>query len=301
MKKVLLTGASGFLGRYILQTLIENGHVVTSIGRSSNSSIVCDLSVHEPTLQEPVDWVVHAMGKAHIVPVTDAESQDFFDVNVRGTMHLCHAIEKLAVLPKRMVFISTVAVYGLDEGTLINEQAPLSGTSPYAKSKIEAEAYLTEWSKHHQVKLIIFRLPLVAGSNPPGNLGAMIQGIQTGRYFNINDGKARKSVVLAQDVANAIIETADITGIYNLCDGYHPSFAELAAQISHQLGKKQPHNIPAWVALPAAFAGNFLGSKAPLNCERLRKITATLTFDDQLARDTFGWQPKRVTDHFSIN
>jgi nucleoside-diphosphate-sugar epimerase len=300
MKKVLVTGASGFLGSYITQALMQNGHFVTSVGRSSKNAVECDLSQNEPVLKESVDWVIHAMGKAHMVPATEAEAQVFFDVNLQGTIHLCNAIEKLPVLPQRMVFISTVAVYGLDEGVLISEDAPLLGTSPYAKSKIETEAFLSKWCRLHDVKLVIFRLPLIAGVKPPGNLGAMIQGIQTGRYFNINEGKAKKSVVLAQDVANAIIETKDITGIYNLSDGYHPSFAEIASVIAKQLGKKAPYNIPAWVALPAAFAGNFLGSKAPLNCDRLRKITATLTFDDQLARSTFGWKPRKVTDYFKI-
>lgn len=301
MKKVLVTGASGFLGSFISQALMQNGHFVKSIGRSANSSIVCDLSIQVPVLNEPVDWVIHAMGKAHIVPTNAAESQDFFDVNVKGTINLCTALETLPLMPQRLVFISTVAVYGVDEGTLISEQSPLLGTSPYAKSKIDAEDYLTTWCQTHHVKLLIFRLPLIAGANPPGNLGAMIQGIQTGRYFNINEGKAKKSVVLAQDVANAIVETKDITGTYNLSDGYHPSFAEIAAVIAEQLGKKPPHNIPAWVALPAAFAGNFLGAKAPLNCDRLRKITATLTFDDRLARETFGWKPRKVTDYFFIS
>lgn len=300
MKKVLVTGASGFLGQYITQALMQNGHFVTSVGRSKNNTIVCDLASTVPVLHEPVDWVVHAMGKAHMIPSSAAEEQDFFNVNLQGTINLCSALEQWPVMPQRMVFISTVAVYGVDEGSLINEESVLLGTSPYAKSKIQAEDFLSDWCKKRQVKLVVFRLPLIAGANPPGNLGAMIQGIQTGRYFNINEGKAKKSIVLAQDVANAIVQTEGITGIYNLSDGYHPSFAELAASIAQQLGKKAPHNIPAWMALPAAFAGNFLGSKAPLNCDRLRKITATLTFDDQLARKTFGWQPRKVIDHFSI-
>jgi nucleoside-diphosphate-sugar epimerase len=129
----------------------------------------------------------------------------------------------------------------------------------------------------------------------------MINGIRKNRYFNIDEGRAHKSIVMAEDVASCIPAVAPIGGTYNLTDGYHPSFAELAALIANQLDKNPPPNISRWLALPLAFAGNYLGNKAPLNTDKLRKITASLTFDDKKARTVFGWNPMRVLDHFIIN
>jgi nucleoside-diphosphate-sugar epimerase len=129
----------------------------------------------------------------------------------------------------------------------------------------------------------------------------MIKGIQKGYYFNIGGGKAKKSMVLSDDIAKSIIKVAEIGGIYNLTDGYHPSFAELSNTISMQLGKGKPVNMPLWLARLIAKFGDLLVSKAPLNTNKLKKITSDLTFDDRKAREVFGWNPTPVLEGFTIN
>ena len=139
---VLLTGASGFLGSIIKKYLVEQGDKVYTLGRSRESDFVCDLSAEVPEFDKTTfDIVVHAAGKAHIVPKTEAEKQDFFDVNVKGTKNLCNALDNANVKPAQFVFISTVAVYGKDEGEMITENSPLKGDTPYALSKIQCEAF----------------------------------------------------------------------------------------------------------------------------------------------------------------
>lgn len=140
----------------------------------------------------------------------------------------------------------------------------------------------------------------MAGENPPGNLGAMIEGIQKGYYFNIAGGTAKKSMVLATDVAKTILKVSAIGGIYNLTDGHHPSFAELSNSIAQQLDKPKPFNMPLWLARLIAKFGDVLGNKAPLNSDKLKKITSDLTFDDSKARNAFGWSPKKVIDGFRV-
>ena len=296
----LLTGASGFLGKYIDGFLTSAGNQLTRIGRSNSSDIVCNLSTGVPEIHGVADVVVHAAGKAHIVPKTVAEKQDFFTVNLNGTINLCTALEGMPTKPASLVFISTVAVYGIDAGENIDEQHPLGGCTPYALSKIAAELYLKDWCQKHNVILSVLRLPLIAGNNPPGNLGAMINGVKTGKYFNINGGLAKKSVVMAGDLAKWIPVIAAQGGTYNLTDGYHPSFAELAAVIAKQLRRPSPKNISLWAANALALAGNMLGNKAPINTVKLQKITATLTFNDGLARKAFGWNPQPVLEAFTI-
>jgi nucleoside-diphosphate-sugar epimerase len=129
----------------------------------------------------------------------------------------------------------------------------------------------------------------------------MIKGIQKGYYFNIGKGKAKKSMVLAEDVAKFIQKVSDIGGIYNLTDGYHPSFAELSNHISIQLGKGKPMNMSLWLARIIANFGDLLGSKALLNTTKLNKITTDLTFDDSKAREAFGWNPTSVLESFKLN
>lgn len=292
MKKVLLTGASGFLGRQLYAWMKDHGYQVQRVGRTQ-SEVICDLAHAVPNLQTPADWVVHAAGKAHSIPQSEAEKADFFAVNLHGTRHLCQGLEK-TILPRQFVFISTVSVYGREAGEGLPETTPLAGDSPYARSKIEAEVFLQRWCAERDVPLAILRLPLVAGPQAPGNLGAMVAAIQAGRYFNIGGGKARKSIVMASDVAAILPKLEGVHGIFNLTDGEHPQFGQLAAHIARHLGKKPPRTLPAWVAWPLALAGNLLGTHFPLNTSKLRKMTSTLTFDDTNARHTFGWTPTRV-------
>ena len=229
---------------------------------------------------------------------TEEEKKQFYDVNVLGTQNLLKGLEEVGV-PEQFVFISSVSVYGQEFGKNINEKHKLEAKDPYGLSKIEAEGLVQEWCKQHNVVCTILRLPLLVGTNPPGNLGAMIKGIARGYYFNIGGGKSKKSMVLAEDVAAFIPKIANIGGTYNLTDGYHPSFFELSCVIAKQLGKSVPMNMPLFVANGIGFLGNFLGNNAPINSLKLKKITADLTFDDSKARSA-GWKPRRVLDWFSI-
>ena len=184
---------------------------------------------------------------------------------------------------------------------MIDEDAALNARDPYGLSKIEAEKIIINWCERNNVLCTILRLPLLVGENPPGNLGAMIKGIKKGYYMNIAGGLAKKSMVMADDVANAIIKASLVGGIYNLTDGYHPSFKELSNHIAQQLNKKAPFNIPNWTAKLLANVGDVLGNKAPFNSYKLSKIKADLTFDDSKARNAFGWNPQPVLQSFKVN
>lgn len=217
---ILFTGASGFLGHNILPILKQN-YEVTTLGLTHQDDIIFNLANSVPELTEVYDIVLHAAGKAHVVPRTETEKQAFYQVNYNGTVNLCKSLEK-AGMPKALIFISTVAVYGCEAGENITEDHPLNGTSPYADSKIKAEMYLEKWCKEHNVILGIIRPSLIAGPNPPGNLGAMINGIKTGKYFSIAGSKAKKSVLMVQDIARLVPLLAEKGGIYNVCDSYNP-------------------------------------------------------------------------------
>lgn len=293
--KFLLTGASGFLGQrieYILGT--DN---FTSLGRSK-SDIICDLSSQIPKLPS-LDLVIHAAGKAHSVPKTDEEKQEFFNVNVKGTENLLKGLEEAPSLPKAFIFISSVSVYGMESGTDIDEVQPLNASDPYGLSKIQAEKIVQNWCAKNNVICGILRLPLLVGANPPGNLEAMIKGIRKGYYFNIAGGAARKSMVMVEDVATILPKLAEIGGVYNLTDGYHPNFKELSKHIARQLGKKCVSNMPKTIAMGLAKIGDLL-PKFPLNSKKLHKITADLTFNDDKARSVLGWSPCSVLDAFKI-
>lgn len=291
----LVTGANGFLGRNVVPRL-RQPYVTLS---RSDATYPVDLARNVPRLQEAPEVVLHLAGKAHSVPTTDAEKEAFFQVNLKGTQNLVAGLERVG-LPRAFVFVSTVAVYGVDEGIDITETHPLQGDTPYALSKIQAEAFLEAWGTERGVRVGILRLPLIAGPNPPGNLGAMIQGIKTGKYLRFGRGKTRKSVVLAQDVASVLPALLERGGTYNLTDGYHPSFAELENEISQQLGKAPPRAVPLSVAHLLGKVGDVVG-RFPVNSSTVHKMTSDLTFDDAKARGRLNWAPRRVLDHLEVS
>lgn len=296
--KLLFTGASGFLGNS-LRAIIEDSFDVKTIGLTPQNDYVTNLAKESPNLRERYDVVFHAAGKAHSVPKSEAEKRSFFDVNLQGTKNLCTALEKVNV-PRAFIFISTVAVYGCDYGENITEDHPLSGNTPYAMSKRLAEEYLQKWCYEHNVILGIIRPSLIAGPNPPGNLGAMISGIRKGKYFSIAGGQARKSVLMVQDIAKLIPLLVEKGGVYNVCDSYQLTFRELEAVICNQLDKPLPLSIPYWIAKCLALVGDCLGKKAPINSLKLKKITRSLTFSNEKAIRELGWKPTNVLENFRI-
>lgn len=297
-KTFLLTGSSGFLGAYISAYLKKSGYEVFGIGRK-NAEIIADLRVEIPDVLSEIDYVVHAAGKAHIVPKNEDERHDFYRVNHIGTLNLIEALKKNGSNVKSFIFISTVAVYGLNEGELIDEYSPLLATAPYGQSKILAEQEIISFCNANNINYCILRLPLIAGKNPPGNLGSMIKAINQGWYFSIGNANARKSIVLAEDIASFIPNLLDKKGIYNLTDGYHPSFGELENAIAENLHKRNPLKIPQAVAALLAKAGDIAGNKSPFNTSKLKKIQSTLTFSDQKAKKELNWEPHSVIDYYS--
>lgn len=298
MKRLLFTGGTGFLGKNVRGEL-DSMYQVTTCGITPDDMIKADLAAEVPVLDSGYDIVLHACGKAHVIPKTEAEKQAFFDVNYRGTVNLCKALENAGV-PDDLVFISTVAVYGCESGLLIDETHPLEGTTPYAKSKIMAEEYLTGWCAAHGVTLSILRPSLLAGHDAPGNLGAMVKGIRKGFYFNIAGGKVTKSILMASDIARLLPLLEGKGGIYNVCDTAQPSFGMISESVAAQLCKHRPLSIPYWMGWCMAKVGDLLGSKAPINTYKLSKMTESLTFSNDKARRELGWEPMDVLSNYKI-
>jgi nucleoside-diphosphate-sugar epimerase len=296
MSKILITGSSGFLGKHLVSILSITNVLYTLSRVNSNYSV--DLSKDVPILNEKYDIVIHAAGFAH--KLNNEFKNIFIDINVTGTLNLLRGLE-ISAVPSKFVFISSVSVYGLVSGYNIDESSELLAKDPYGLSKIEAEKIILDWCNNNNVICTILRLPLVAGIEPPGNLGSMINSIKKGFYYNIENGKSKKSMVLANDVAKYILIAAELGGVYNLTDGYHPSFYELSNYISKQLKKKPPKNLNYWVIKIIALIGDLFGSNALINSIKLRKITSDLTFDDTKAREIFDWNPTPILKGFKIS
>lgn len=298
MKKLLFTGASGFLG-YNIYPILKRVYEVHTIGLTDDDDIKVNIAEVVPPIDLHYDVVLHAAGKAHTIPTTEEEKQVFFDVNYQGTVNLCKALEKAGV-PKSFVFISTVAVYGCEYGELITEDHPVDGNTPYAKSKIMAEEYLTKWCEKNGIILSILRPSLLAGHKAPGNLGSMVEGIKKGFYLNIAGGQVKKSILMAEDIARLLPLLEERGGVYNVCDTYQPTFGEISASVAKQMGKHKPFSVPYWMAWIMAKMGDLMGASAPINSYKLEKMTKSLTFSNEKARRDLGWEPLDVLTNYRV-
>jgi len=176
----------------------------------------------------------------------------------------------------------------------------LLGSTPYAKSKILAEELVLDWGKKHDVNILILRLPLIVGQNPPGNLGKMIQAMKAGRYVTIGRGDSRKSMILASNLANFLESlNLDCKGIYNLTDGYHPSFNELEQLFFQQLAMPKPYRIPLGLAKLIGKIGDIIPFSA-VKSKTIHKIIKELTFDDTKAVKEINWRPQSILQNFKI-
>lgn len=301
---VLVTGGAGFLGRFVLGECSRRGLRTTVLGRNAGNkatNLIADLEQGHPNLgSRRVHAVFHLAGLAHTSQKTKEDRARFYSVNLDGTRNLLAALESLPELPESLVFASTVAVYGLDDGQNLSEETPRRATDAYGRSKAEAEDLIRDWGAGHSVRVGIARLPLVAGPDPPGNLGAMLSALSRGRYLRIGDGSARRSVVLARDAARGLFEIAERGGVFHLTDGHNPSFRQLEEALRAALGCKVVRSLPLALAVPMARAGDLasrvLRHDMPLTTPRLRKMTRTFTVSDQKARRAFGWDASRVVD-----
>jgi nucleoside-diphosphate-sugar epimerase len=294
---ILLTGATSFLGNKIIS--LHQDLNFDTLGRSKVNSLIYDICEQIPYLIKDYDYVIHIAGKAHDNSKSAEVKNQYFETNYSGTLNLLNALEKNTI--KHFVYISSVAVYGLVSGSLVTESADLLATDPYGLSKLKAETAVIDWCEKKNVKCTILRLPLIVGSDAPGNLKNMINGIRKGYYFNVDGGKARKSMVLVDDVAKFIFKAGQVGGIFNLTDGVHPTFYDLSTHISLQLNKKKPLDLPFWFAKFISKTGDILGSNSPFNTVVFTKMTSDLTFDDTHARNIFNWNPTPVLKSFILS
>lgn len=288
---LLVTGSSGYLGTCILRAFHSTAF---GIGRSMAKPYNVNLK-EKFQIKDEVTGVIHCAGKAHVVPRTFSDVLDFYRVNYTGTLNLLRALEAHRGTMKYFVFISTAAVYGEENVVNTAENGRLNANSAYGRSKLLAEKEIQEWCRMHHIPCLILRLPLVVGSNPPGNLGQMIRAINKGFYFNIERGKARRSMVMRTDVVRFIQKFHGVDGVYNLTDGYNPSYFELSNYIASKLGKKAPRQMPLFFLKPLAWVGDIF-KFFPLNSYKLKKLNADFTITSDKALAELNWIPTPILD-----
>jgi UDP-glucose 4-epimerase len=214
---VLVTGATGFVGRYLLPVLEQQGWTVRAAVRRPSglqNEVVIDSIGHENDWQAAlagVDAVVHLAARVHHPNDRDAEKL-YRDLNVDGTLQLARSATAAGV--KQFVFASTALVYGRnnDGRPPFSENDELTPHSPYGRSKVEAEAGLKSLAQGHAMGVTVVRPPLVYGAGAKGNFALLVKAAKLGMPLPFAAIRNRRAFISVQNLSSFIASRLSAPG-----------------------------------------------------------------------------------------
>lgn len=300
-KKALVTGASGFIGRALCLELTNQGWVVMAMLRRPQAGpwrhvLEGDLGRDEidPRDLEGVDTIFHLAGKAHTRAKDAAENAEYEAVHVHGTRSLLRAARQAGV--GSCVLLSSVKAMGEGGEEVWDESTPCCPQNPYGVTKLAAERIVLE-----ELPLscpVVLRPTLVYGAGSKGNLDLMIRAVRKGFFPAIAFPPNRRSMIHVQDVVQACLLAATRPAacgqVYILADGGEYSTNDMLAWIHEALAKKPGLAVPYALLQAGAALGDMLerlGIHAPLNRDRLAKLSGSARYSNAKIRRELGFDP----------
>lgn len=274
--KVLVTGASGFVGQALLKRLELAGHGVSAITRSEIGDIDGN-AIWQPHLAD-IDAIVHLAARVHIMQDTANDSLSLYrTVNTKGTIRLAEAAREMKV--RRFVFVSSIKVNGERSDGHLTAQDPAIPQDPYAISKWEAERALAKMSS--DLDVVTLRPPLVYGPHVKGNFRRLIEIVDKGIPLPLASVHNRRSFINLANLTDAISwSLTGPTGLYLPSDKDDKSTADLIRTIARALEK--PQRLFPFPPTMLTFAGKVLRKS-----DAIDRLIGTLTVDGALP----GWTP----------
>ncbi len=291
MSRVLVTGATGFVGRGLVERCLADGIALRAALRAPRNLPFETVIVGEigpdtdwRAALQGVDVIVHLAGRAHVINrETDALAQ-FRRVNVAGTGRLAAQAEAAGV--RRFVLISSVkAAADTSTKPLIETDPAMPGT-PYGISKLEGEAALAATAR--RMDTVILRPPLVYGPDVAANFRALLKLVDSGWPLPMSAVRNRRSLIARDNLVDAIVTALFAPqaagGVFYVSDGPPLSTPALIAALAKAIGK------PARVfPMPPGLlrrAASLLG-----RADAADSLLGSLEIDDTAFRAATGWQP----------
>ncbi len=294
---VAVTGAGGFVGRFVCRELEARGFTIRTMGRSTPGSVgIRPDDIHfdllEPTALSAeslrgVDAVVHLAARVHVMKADARDDALFMTCNAVATERLARAAATAGV--RRLVFLSSIKVNG--EYTPVAPFRPDDTPAPvgaYALSKYAAERALHQISAETGLQVCIIRPPMVYGPGVAGNFLRMLRWVERGLPLPFRHVHNRRSNVsvwnLADLVARALVHPAATRSAWLCSDGEAMSTDELLLRIGELLGKS-----PRLLPIPRELARLVL--RLTSRSEDYDRLYGSLEVDDSATRLALGWEP----------
>ena len=316
-ERILVTGATGFVGSHLLSKLVDAGASVRVLVRRSRAAsleplsagmavttVVADLLDHGSLVGAccDIDTVFHVAGYAHAEESNSARSDEtHWKVTVEGTRALLR--EAVRARTRRFVFASTVKAMGEGARGCLNENSPLDPQSGYGVAKRVAEQLVLEAGRRHDMHVSVVRFPLVYGRDNKGSLPRLIAAVDAGWWPPLPVIGNRRSMVHVADAVQALLLTAEqpvANGqTYIVTDGQIYSTTDIDTQIRAALGKGQPRwRVPASVMRLGARVGDAIGRVRGrtfvFNSDVLGKLTESAWYSNEKIAKELGFRPTRT-------
>jgi nucleoside-diphosphate-sugar epimerase len=297
--RIAVTGAQGFVGKATVRALLDAGHEVLPIVRTSNGTFAnaCEwnISYAVKTTYRDVEAVVHIAAK-----VDDwATYEDSSQVNVLGTQHVIDAFPEA----KTFIYISSASVYDSTNAEQTLTEVSLAGTdllNAYSQTKYEGERVVLQSPIPSR---IVLRPHIIYGPGDTTVLPRLLQAQKFGRFLILGNGKNHISLTHIHNLSHAIVQLVDSNRVFggevfNIVDDRGGTVNEIIAALKSELGITAKNlYIPKSVALFMGIVLEklfrlFRSSRAPLITRYLvEQMTADHTLSTAKATERFGYKP----------
>lgn len=294
---ILVTGASGFIGANLQRYLKVHCPDITikTLGRSG-STITWDALTADKL--RGIAAIVHLAGKAHDTKNTSAP-QDYFDINFGLTKALFDYALMAGV--QKFIYVSSVKAAADTVADVLTESDIPAPQTPYGKSKLQAENYLTQHSQPG-IDVYILRPCMVHGPGNKGNLNLLYQFAKRGIPYPLAAFKNKRSFLSVENfcfVTKELLTRKVATGIYNLADDEPLSTTELIALMAEVQGRKAAlWQLPPALVRKLAATGDRI--PMPLNSERLKKLTESYVVSNTKLKQALQIDTMPVSAHIGL-
>ena len=302
--KILLTGATGFIGKALVTELIRQNFIISVAVRQKDSLfpnevkqfVVGDFERNpdfSASLVE-IDCVIHLAGKAHVIDKAKVSVlKGFHKINTELTLNLAKQAAMAGV--NRFIFLSSIRVNGNKSTKPFLEDDAPNPQESYAISKHEAEQGLFKLAERTDLEVVIIRPPLVYGVNAPGNFGRLLHWVNAKYPIPLPFGSINnsRSLVALDNLVDFIIlcisHKKAANEVFLISDREDLSTTQLLRKIANTFDKKV-FLLSAPVGLMIFMAG-LLGRKADAT-----RLFSSLQVDSSKAKEMLNWSPKITMD-----
>ena len=294
--KIVVTGASGFVGKSLIEKLNQKSILTTAVGRkltSSNAKVfiaIPDFSEKNIWQQPLIDCevVIHLAARVHVMrEVAESPLEAFRAVNLNGTVNLAQAAAKAGV--KRFIYVSSIKVNGefTTNKKFIETDIP-NPLDSYAISKWESEKTLRKIEKETGMEVVILRPPLVYGPGVKANFASLLKLVYRGVPLPLANINNKRSLIYLGNLVDAIITCTihpkAVGQTYLVSDNEDVSMAQLIKQIAFSLNQHS-YLFPFPISIMRFFA------KSIGKITSFDRLTQSLVVDSSKIRRELDWQP----------